>query len=147
MGRRARRAAAVLGATAIGGLVAAQPAAADQGQFTYTHASGQRVTCQVSYDSGRVDHGGPQGGGGVYLWGSTSVLGTDPRCAATVVVNLFYRDSNDTLRDVWASGTQEVSAQSDDPHHDLETGHQAFFTECDESAQQGCWVQFQRFPK
>ena len=63
MGRRGRRAVAVVGVTAIGGLVHAGPAGAAQAteQHTFTHASGSRVTCTWVHGTGDLrddGHGG-----------------------------------------------------------------------------------------
>ncbi len=60
MGRRRRRAAAVIGAAAVGGLVHAGPAGAAEAteQHTFTHTSGQRITCSwVHEQCGERDWG------------------------------------------------------------------------------------------
>jgi hypothetical protein len=138
---KVRRASAVIGAAAIGSLLYADAAGAETTeQFTFTHTSGQRVTCSIAMDS--FFFGGEPGHVGAF----TRIESTDPRCAASVSVSLAFTDTSGNEQGSSASASQHVFMNVQ--HVDEATsGHEAFFTQCTTTNSNPCWTGYQLHTK
>ena len=143
MGSKARRATAVVGAAAIGSLLYVEPAgAATTEQFTFTHTSGQRVTCSIVIDSFRF--GGEPGHVGAF----TRIESTDPRCAAGVNVSLVFTDIYGNEQSAHASASQRVHLEAQHVGDEgFSSHHDAFFTQCTTTNSNPCWTGYQLHTK
>lgn len=133
MGRRRRRAAAVFGVAALGGLLQAGPAGAEQttAQFTFTHTSGQRVTCTWAY--GVFDGRDDENGGTPQYTAFTFIESGDPRCEAEVDAALVYTDTYGNDQSVRAVGLNRVSVEANRVRDHITSIHEVFFPQCVES--------------
>jgi hypothetical protein len=122
----------VLGAAAIGGLLQAAPAGAATKQYTFTHTSGQRVTCTWEH---LAFASGDQGNGYAAF---TRVVNTDPRCAAIVEVSIDYTDTYGNRQDVKASGDGEVFLEASRVREDVTSTHKVFFRQCVDNSRNVC---------
>jgi hypothetical protein len=132
MGRTRRRAAAALGVAALGGLLQAGPAGAEQttAQFTFTHTSGQRVTCTWVY--GVFDGRDDENGGTATYTAFTFIESDDPRCEAEVDAALGYTDTYGNDQIVSAVGLNRVSVKARRVRDHITSSHGVFFMQCGE---------------
>ena len=137
MGRTRRRAAAVIGAAAIGGLLVHVDAASAAGgtqDFTFTHTSGQRVTCEILWGfSDDRDHQG-------HVTAFTKVTSTDPRCEAGVDAGLAYEDVYGNQQSAQASGDQDALLEVYHVGADFGSVHHVYFAQCQHTSTNDCWT-------
>jgi hypothetical protein len=140
MGHAGRRAVAVFGAAALGGLLQAGPAGAEQTteQYTFTHSSGQRVTCTWALGVGDLrddEHGGvPR------YRAFTSIESDDPRCEAVAQASLVYTDTYGNEQSVTAYALNTVTVEASRVRDHITSIHEVFFTQCVDSNSNVCWT-------
>jgi hypothetical protein len=132
---------AVLGATAIGGLLQAAPAGAATKQYTFTHTSGQRITCTWEHRAFA-----PTNGGNGYS-AFTRVVNSDPRCAAIVSASLAYTDTYGNEQSQTASGDGEVFLEASRVAGDVTSTHEVFFRHCTDGPRNDCSTGVEISPK
>jgi hypothetical protein len=138
--RTRRRIGTALAAAGVGSLLLARPAAADTAtrQFTFTHTSGQRVTC--SFEGAAFRFGEHEVG---HVGAYTRVTSTDPRCEASVLVSLSYVDTYGNEQSSQATSKQQVYLDAYRVQGGITSGHEVHFWQCSGT----CWTGFQLNPK